>query len=87
MIIRKLTAMGARVEQRMNADGSPFLTDNANPYLHCHFDPASPHLRDPAALDRALDAMPGIVETGLFTGMANEIIVARINGSVDFLKR
>src|ERR1035437_9116823 len=33
VVTRKLQAMGAHVEQRMNPDGSVFLTDNGNPYL------------------------------------------------------
>jgi ribose 5-phosphate isomerase A len=82
---RKLAAMGARVEQRKNDDNSPFLTDNNNPYLHCHFKPEL--LKDPAALDRQFHAMPGIVETGLFICMANEVLIARADGTTESRQR
>jgi ribose 5-phosphate isomerase A len=88
VVIRKLQAMGARVEQRMNGDGTAFLTDNGNPYLHCWFDPHG-HFsaqRDPAALDQALQGITGIVETGIFLAMAGEVIVARVDGSVERMR-
>lgn len=37
-------------------------------------------IADPAALDRALHAIPGVVETGLFIGRADVVLVARASG-------
>src|SRR5438046_2676512 len=54
VVARKLRSMGANVTQRTNPDGSPFLTDNGNPYLHAAFPPPPsdfPAFRDPAAFD------------------------------------
>ena len=46
--VRKLQALGATVTQRLNADGSPFLTDNGNPYLHVSFGTDGTHqIHDP----------------------------------------
>ena len=82
--MRKLQALGATVTQRLNADGSPFLTDNGNPYLHVSFGTDGNHqIHDPYALDLSLHAIPGVVETGLFINMADEIIVAHVDGSIE----
>ena len=53
-------------------DGAPVRTDAGN-YL---YDLRVPPLEDPTALDHALRAIPGIVETGLFIGRADVVIVA-----------
>jgi ribose 5-phosphate isomerase A len=85
VVVRKLEAMGATIKQRMNKDGTVFITDNGNPYLEATFHKAgeSTLIDDPAALDRALHDVPGIIETGLFIGMADEVIVARVDGRVE----
>ncbi|MCL2648300.1 MAG: ribose-5-phosphate isomerase RpiA [Phycisphaerales bacterium] len=84
---RKITDMGARVEQRHTPDGRPFRTDDNNPYLQCWF--PSPPLADansplhrPAELHREIRQIPGVVETGLFVNMASEIIIANLDGTV-----
>lgn len=84
VVVRKLEHMGAKVTQRMNADGTPFLTDNNNPYLHCLFGTAPNHqIHDPYALEQALEALPGVVDTGLFINMADEVIVAHADGTIE----
>ena len=90
VVTRKLRAMGTTVTQRMNPDGSPFLTDNGNPYLHAayaHTASDNPAFRDPAAFDLKLHTIPGIVETGFFIGIAQHVIIARADGTVDHKTR
>jgi ribose 5-phosphate isomerase A len=53
-------------------DGAPVMTD-AKSYV---VDLATGPIADPAALDRALRAIPGVVETGLFLGRADLVLVA-----------
>ncbi|MCL2640295.1 MAG: ribose 5-phosphate isomerase A [Phycisphaerales bacterium] len=77
-VIRKITAMGARVEQRKNPNGSFFRSDDNNPYLQCWF----PTLQNPAELNREIRQIPGIIETGLFVDMADEVIIANFDGTV-----
>jgi ribose 5-phosphate isomerase A len=60
----------------------PFQTDGGNYILDCTFGA----LADPAALERALSHTIGVVESGLFIGMADTAIVAGPNG-IDVLKR
>jgi ribose 5-phosphate isomerase A len=56
-------------------DGAPVLTDTGSFVYDVHTGPIS----DPAAVDRALRDIPGVVETGLFIGRADEVIVADEN--------
>lgn len=57
-------------------DGAPFLTDGGHYVIDC----ASGRIGDPAGLDRALHAIPGVVETGLFIGLADAAYVAGPQG-------
>jgi ribose 5-phosphate isomerase A len=75
LVKKRIEALGAQVEMRHNADGSPFLTDENNYILDCHFG----QIRGADGLANKLSDMPGIVEHGLFIGMASVVLVA--NGS------
>jgi ribose 5-phosphate isomerase A len=74
---RRLAAMDLRADVRVGPDGQPFVTDNGNRIL----DAAVRAIREPAALDAALRAIPGVVGTGLFVGMAD--IVMNIDAASD----
>jgi ribose 5-phosphate isomerase A len=75
VVVRKIEALGAKVTLRRAADGTPFVTDEHNHILDCHFG----QIPDADGLARKLSDMPGVVEHGLFIGMANVVLVA--NGS------
>jgi len=57
-------------------DGAPLLTDSGN-YI---YDVGVAPLADPRSVDRALHELPGVVETGLFCGRADWVIVAEAQG-------
>jgi len=57
-------------------DGHPFRTDSGN-YV---YDVRAGAIADPRALEEALLAVPGVVETGLFVGRANVVLVAGSSG-------
>lgn len=57
---------------RIGAGGAPFVTDNGNHILDCSFGA----IDDPEALDDALKLVPGVVESGLFLGVADVGIIA-----------
>jgi ribose 5-phosphate isomerase A len=63
--------------------GKIFRTDNGNVILDC----AVARLRDPGRVDASLRAIPGVVGTGLFVGMATAVLVGRSDGRVDVLRR
>jgi ribose 5-phosphate isomerase A len=75
LVTKKIEALGAKVELRRGADGEPFLTDENNHILDCRFG----QIPDADGLARQLSDMPGVVEHGLFIGMASVVLVA--NGS------
>jgi ribose 5-phosphate isomerase A len=75
VVVKKIESLGAEVEVRRGADGTPYLTDENNYILDCRFG----QIADADGLARQLSDMPGIVEHGLFIGMASVVLVA--NGS------
>ena len=50
---------------------SPFVTDNENYIIDCRFNSIS----DAPGLDRAIKQLPGVVESGLFTGIADVLVI------------
>jgi len=64
------------IKLRKDSSGSPFVTDNGNHILDCAFG----QIVDPEALDDALKLAPGVIETGLFLGLADLGVVAGPEG-------
>jgi len=75
-------SMGARVIVRRVRDGGRFKTDQGNLILDCDFGP----LPQPAQVAAKLKGRTGIVEHGLFLGLATDVLVAGAKG-VRHLKR
>ena len=73
LLAKNIAALGASVSLRMNPSGKPFITDEGHYILDCSFGQIS----DPESLARALEEMPGIVEHGLFIGMADVVLVGK----------
>jgi len=71
-----LESLGAEPILRLLRDGSPLLTDQGNLVLDCRFGP----IPDPAALAARMEGRSGIVEHGLFLGLATDVIVAGRSG-------
>lgn len=64
------------VSLRLDAQGAALITDGGHAILDCSFGA----IPDPEALARGLNAIPGVVEHGLFIGLAKAIIVADEQG-------
>jgi ribose 5-phosphate isomerase A len=73
VVEKKIVALGGSPKLRAKPDGSPFVTDNGNQILDCSFG----QIADPPALALALSNVPGIVEHGLFVGLAKMALVGR----------
>ena len=73
---RFLESLGAKYRIRQMPDGGEYRTDQGNLILDCDFGP----IADPANLARQLEARAGIVEHGLFLGLASSVIVSSANG-------
>jgi ribose 5-phosphate isomerase A len=67
---RRLTALGLRPVVR-DAGGKPYVTDNANWILDCGLGP----VEEPVAMEERILAIPGVVGTGFFVGMADRVLV------------
>jgi ribose 5-phosphate isomerase A len=66
------------IKLRLAPDGRPFETDSGNLILDCAFG----QIADPEALEDALKLVPGVVESGLFLGIADAAVIAGPDGVV-----
>jgi ribose 5-phosphate isomerase A len=73
VVAKKITAMGAKVTVRLDSAGHKFITDEGNHILDCHFG----QIPDPPAIARKLETTPGVVEHGLFIGMASVALIGK----------
>lgn len=75
--VRWLASLGCRAELWREADGQAVVTDNGNYLVRCWFEAG---IADAWALARQLADRPGVVEHGLFLGMADRVVVAGESG-------
>jgi ribose 5-phosphate isomerase A len=71
-----LQQLGARTVIRTLPDGSPYLTDGGNKIIDCRFAAVD----DPTTLDRQLQCVAGVLETGLFLNLCDTLIVGTDKG-------
>ena len=80
---RRLADLGCKPVLRRGDSGEPFRTDEGNQILDCHFE----GLPDATVLNAAIHAIPGVVEHGLFIGIATMAIVAGTSGVATMVRR
>lgn len=68
-----LKSLGCEPKLRVKVDGSEYLTDNGNVIYDCKF---ASGIDDPATLETTLHSRAGIVEAGLFVGLADVALIA-----------
>ncbi len=81
LVERTLAGLGKRrheVRQRLSG-GAPFVTDGGNHVLDLYLN----RIDDPRWLDRELNALPGVIENGLFVDICDMVVVGHRDGSVD----
>lgn len=76
IIERQLAALGLHPRLR-TTQGGIYLTDQGNEIFDCH----AGLIREPAALARELSLIPGIMEHGLFIGLAHQALIG-VGGEV-----
>jgi ribose 5-phosphate isomerase A len=79
---QRLLELVPKAVLRVGADGAPVVTDEGHYLIDC----AVPN-GDLAALGSAVKATLGVVEHGLFLGVADEVLLGRSDGSVRILRR
>jgi ribose 5-phosphate isomerase A len=78
---RRLGALLPDAELRESEGGGPYVTDEGHHILDCGLPPHA----DPDALADELARVPGVVEHGLFIGMAERALLGRPDGAVEVL--
>lgn len=78
----RLGALRCEPVLRVDDAGAPYVTDNGNHILDCKIGP----IEQPGQLDRDILAIPGVLGTGLFIGMADAVIV-QDGDAVEVLRR
>ena len=79
---RRLAPLLPASELRLTSDGQAYVTDEGHFILDCALDAGS----DPDMLDSALKRVTGVVEHGLFLGMAHQALLGRPEGGVEVLE-
>ena len=70
-----------RLVRRAGDGGAPVVTDSGNFIVDAHLG----SIPDALVLDRELNWIPGVVEHGLFTGLADEVIFADPEGAITIM--
>ena len=85
-VVRELRALGIEPVVRVS-EGRPVITDNGNLILDCAPAGPLPDGRAARALEATLCAIPGVVDTGLFLGTAERVLVGYPDGRVEVRTR
>jgi ribose 5-phosphate isomerase A len=84
VVKRALERLGAQTNLRLADARKVYRTDNGNEILDCRF-PGG--IADPKKLERELAQIPGVVESGLFVGLAHVLVIGHENGEVELRQR
>jgi ribose 5-phosphate isomerase A len=83
VVERKLASLGASSQLRLRSDGQVYVTDNGNHILDASFG----RIAAPASLARSLSETPGVVEHGLFIGLAKLALIGQEGAVRELPKR
>jgi ribose 5-phosphate isomerase A len=81
---RRLGAVLPDPAQRLREDGEAYVTDESHLILDCPLPAVA--VADVAAVAAAVKELPGVVEHGLFIGMASQALLGHPDGSVEMLE-
>lgn len=76
MTRERLEKLGCTAKLRGN--NTPFVTDNGHFIYDCYFG----KIENPEEMERRLNSIPGVVENGLFIGLATQIIIGTDHGVI-----
>lgn len=79
---RRLEDLQLKPTLRMQEE-RPFVTDNFNVIFDCDTGP----IDDPASLERKIRAIPGVIDTGLFLGTADMVVVSEGDSIRELVRR
>lgn len=74
-VMRAITQLGGKPELRMGVKkAGPVITDQGNFVIDVKFD----RIDDPAALEKELNNIPGVLENGLFVGVTDLVLIGEV---------
>ena len=73
---------GEAVLRMKKAEEVMYLTDNGNPIIDARY---GANIKHPIEMEQKLKAISGVVEVGLFNELANTVLLAHEDGSVEAL--
>lgn len=77
-VMRAIKQLGGHPELRMGVKkAGPVVSDNGNLIVDVKFDQG---IDDPAGLEQTLNNIPGVLENGIFAGVADEVLVGEVHG-------
>jgi ribose 5-phosphate isomerase A len=81
----RLEKYGVQAKRRLNADGAgePYITDDGLYIIDMQFG----RIEDPPALERELKSLTGVVDVGLFIGIASSLILGFEDGHTELKHR
>ncbi|MFY9737520.1 MAG: ribose-5-phosphate isomerase RpiA [Candidatus Cybelea sp.] len=82
-VAREISRRDPNVEIARRGGETPFVSDNGNWILDCHFG----RIDEPGTLDLVLRAIHGVVATGIFASIADVVMVGDEDGEVRALPR
>jgi ribose 5-phosphate isomerase A len=81
VVLEALEGKGLPARLRVAADGrTPFRSDNGLEIVDLH--PPAP-IEQPGPLDQEIHGIPGVLDTGIFVGLANRVYVGHPDGTVE----
>jgi ribose 5-phosphate isomerase A len=83
LCLRLLKRLGLRPVMRYNPDGTETVSDNGNLIVDCNVNPTL----KPRRVNRKLLEMPGVIDHGLFLGIAHTVLVAQADGKIKVMNR
>jgi len=83
LVLREIAKLGLKPKVRLDHEDRQFISDNGNLVLDCRVTA----IRSLARLERDLLAVPGVVGTGLFLGIADVVLVVSGDGKITTLRR
>ncbi len=75
-VVSKLAELGGKPKLRVTPSGAPFVTDDGNYILDVKFE----RIAKPTELERAINHVPGVIENGIFVGVADAVLVGYEGG-------
>jgi len=84
-VLRRVRALGLAPVVRL-AGGRPVISDNGNLTVDCGLATPLADTRAADVLEASLLAIPGVIDTGLFLGTAERVLVGYPDGRVDVLE-